>query len=173
MKTKSLVVAAFFVAFICILAPFSLYLGTIPITLGLFAVCVSSALLGSKKGVIAVLIYLFIGAIGVPVFAGFLGGAQVLFRHTGGYLWGYIPCAFIVGFGCERFSFKWRVPIFVTLGVISCNLIGTLWYMVTMNLTFFYALEVTMVSFILGDTVKIAACSILIPILKKAYDRIL
>ena len=172
MKTKSLVVVAFFVAFICILSPFSLYLGTIPITLGLFAICLSSALLGSKKGVIAVLIYLFIGAVGVPVFAGFLGGVQVLFRHTGGYLWGYIPCAFIVGFGCERFSFKGHLPLFLTLGVIVCNLFGTVWYMISMNLPFFYSLEVTSISFLLTDTVKIVACCVLVPILKKPFKKL-
>ena len=173
MKTKSLVTVAFFVAFICILAPFSLYVGTIPITLGLFAVCLSSALLGGKKGVIAVLIYLLIGAIGVPVFAGFLGGVQVLFRHTGGYLWGYIPCALVVGFGCERFSFRGHIPLFVTLGVVMCNLLGTIWYMTYMNLSFFYAFEITSVSFILTDIVKIVACSVLIPILKKTCRKFL
>ena len=170
MKTKSLVVVAFFVAVICVLSPFSLYLGAIPVTLGLFAVCLSSALLGSKKGVIAVLIYLLIGAIGVPVFAGFLGGIQVLFRHTGGYLWGYIPCAFIVGFGCERFSFKGHLPLFLTLGVIVCNLFGVVWYMISMNLSFFYSLEVTSISFLLTDTLKIVACCVLVPILKKRFN---
>ena len=172
MKTKSLVVVAFFTAFICILSPFSLYFGTIPVTLGLFAVCLSSALLGSKKGVIAVLIYLFIGAVGIPVFAGFLGGVQVLFRHTGGYLWGYLPCALIVGFGCERFSFKGHLPLFLTLGVIVCNLFGTVWYMISMNLSFFYALEVTSISFLLTDSVKIIACCILAPILKKSFSKL-
>ena len=95
MKTKPLVITAFFIAIICILSPFSIYLGAIPLTLGSLAISLSAAILGSKKGVAAVLVYLFIGAIGVPVFAGFAGGAQVLFHHTGGFLWGYIPCAFV------------------------------------------------------------------------------
>ena len=173
MKTKPLVVTAFFVAIICILSPFSIYLGAIPLTLGSLAISLSAAILGSKKGVIAVLIYLLIGAVGVPVFAGFSGGAQVLFHHTGGFLWGYIPCAFSVGFGCERFSFKGHLPLFLTIGTLLCNLCGTLWFMVSANVGFFYALEVCFIAFLLTDFIKIVACSIFVPVLKKSIGKIL
>ena len=171
MKTKSLVITAFFVAIICVLSPFSIYLGTMPLTLGSLAVSLSAAILGSKRGVIAVLIYLFIGAIGVPVFAGFLGGFQVLFRHTGGFLWGYIPCAFIIGFGCERFSFKWHLPLFLVIGTAICNLCGAIWFSISVNVSFFYALEVCFVAFLLTDFMKIMACCVFVPVLKKAIGK--
>lgn len=171
MKTKSLVITAFFVAVICVLSPFSIYLGTLPLTLGSLAISLSAAILGSKRGVIAVLIYLLIGAVGVPVFAGFLGGVQVLFRHTGGFLWGYIPCAFIIGFGCERFSFKGHLPLFLVIGALVCNLCGAIWYAVTVNVGLIYALEVCLIAFLPTDFIKIVACCVLVPVLKKSIGK--
>ena len=173
MKAKPLVTVALFVAMICIISPISIYLGIIPLTLGSLVISLSAALLGSRKSVIAVLIYLFIGAVGVPVFAGFAGGVQVLFHHTGGFLFGYIPCAFIIGFGCERFSFMGHLPLFLVTGTLLCNLCGTLWFMVSANVGFLYALEVCFVAFLLTDAIKIIICCVLVPVLKKSLKRFL
>ena len=64
--------------------------GPVPFTLQTFAVFLAAGLLGGKRGSIAVLIYILLGAIGLPVFAGFKGGIGALLGTTGGYILGFI-----------------------------------------------------------------------------------
>ena len=70
---------------------------TVPITLQTMGVCLVSGLLGLKRGTLATLVYIVLGAIGIPVFAGFSGGMGVILGSTGGYIVGFIFTALIVG----------------------------------------------------------------------------
>ena len=101
MKTKDLTQIALLSALICILAPWSVPVGPVPVTLATFAIYTVSAAAGKRKGVVAVLVYLLIGAIGLPVFSNFTGGAQKVLGVTGGYMVGYVPMAFITGWMAE------------------------------------------------------------------------
>ena len=102
-KTKELAYIALMTAVISVLAPISLpIVGEVPISLATLAVMLSGVLLGSRNGAAAAALYLVLGAIGVPVFAGYTSGAGILFGVTGGYLFGYIPLAFLSGWFYER-----------------------------------------------------------------------
>ncbi|RPJ40883.1 MAG: biotin transporter BioY, partial [Candidatus Latescibacterota bacterium] len=81
----------------------------VPISGQSFAVLLVGALLGSRRGSAAVLLYLAEGAVGLPVFAGGAGGAAYLVGPTGGYLAAFLPAAFVVGALCER-GWDKRVP---------------------------------------------------------------
>ena len=72
---------------------------TVPFTLQTFAVFCSLGLLGGRRGTAAILVYLLLGALGVPVFAGFSGGIGILFGTTGGYLLGFILMGLIYWLG--------------------------------------------------------------------------
>ena len=72
----------------------------IPITGQSLGVLLAGAWFGPRNGVLAVLLYLTLGAVGVPVFAGFSSGWDVLMGATGGYLWGFIPAAIVSGYLC-------------------------------------------------------------------------
>ena len=76
-------------AVICVLAPFSLPIGPVPISLTNLAIYFVLYMLGVKRGTISYLVYLLIGLVGVPVFSGFTSGPGKLFGPTGGYLIGY------------------------------------------------------------------------------------
>ena len=69
MKTKDMVLTGVFAAVICVFAPFTIPIGAVPISLATFAVYLAAAVLGTKKGTLAVLIYILIGMAGVPVFS--------------------------------------------------------------------------------------------------------
>ena len=69
----------------------------VPINLALLAVWLCGSVLGAKRGALAILVYLLLGAIGVPVFHGFMGGIGVLAGPTGGYIIGYLPAVVIFG----------------------------------------------------------------------------
>ena len=74
MKTKDLTLIAVMAALICVAGPLSVAVGPIPISLCSFAVYLAGAILGWKRGALAVIVYLLIGLTGVPVFSGFSGG---------------------------------------------------------------------------------------------------
>ncbi len=182
-KTVWMTEVALMAAVLCVLAPFSIPIGEIPITLATFAVYLTAAILGSKKGTASVLIYLLIGMVGVPVFSNFTGGAAKLAGPTGGYLIGYLPCAFLVGFLAER-EFKAiknlngvaknafeliHSALAMVLGTVLCYLFGTAWFMYQMSETYTVAqaLAICVVPYLAFDTVKIVlATAIAVPIRK-------
>ena len=96
-STKNLVLCAMCAALTCVLAPISIPIGTVPISLATFAVMLSAAVLGPKLGVISQAVYLLLGCIGVPVFAGFSAGVNCIVGPTGGYLMGYLVLALVEG----------------------------------------------------------------------------
>ena len=103
----------------------------VPFTMQTFAVFCSLNLLGGKKGTIAVIVYLLIGAIGVPVFSGFKSGYAILIGPTGGYMLGFIfmGLIFIAGEILGKGKLKIRIAAMV-IGLIVCYAFGTAWFMV-------------------------------------------
>ena len=91
-RTKQMVLIALMTAVTCVLGPLSIPLpfSPVPISLTNFAIFLAIFVLGMKNGTISFIIYLLLGAIGVPVFSSFRGGLQVLAGPTGGYLIGFI-----------------------------------------------------------------------------------
>ena len=161
MKTKDLTQIALLSALICILAPWSVPVGPVPVTLATFAIYTVSAAAGKRKGVVAVLVYLLIGAIGLPVFSNFTGGAQKVLGVTGGYMVGYVPMAFITGWMAERFAGKrWSAPAGMLLGTAVLYAFGTAWFMVVSGNGLAASLAMCVVPFLPGDIIKIVAASL-------------
>ena len=105
-RTKQMVLIALMTAVTCVLGPLSIPLpfSPVPISLTNFAIFLAIFVLGMKSGTISFIIYLLLGAIGVPVFSSFRGGLQVLAGPTGGYLIGFIFLALIMGFALDHFN---------------------------------------------------------------------
>ena len=96
MKTREIAYIGLCTALIAVCSWISIPL-TVPITLQTFAIFLTVALLGLKNGTITVLVYILLGAIGLPVFSGFKSGAAVLLGTTGGYIIGFLFSAIVVG----------------------------------------------------------------------------
>ncbi len=158
LRTLELVTIALMAAILCILAPISLPLSFTPIqlTLGLFAVLLVGIMLGSTRGVICVLIYILLGAVGAPVFSGYIGGIQKLLGPSGGYIWGYLPLVWITGFAVEHFSNRWYATLVGALiGTLACYSLGTVWLAWEMQLTPMAALWAGVIPFVPFDCAKI------------------
>jgi biotin transport system substrate-specific component len=147
---------------------------TVPFTLQTFAVFCSLGLLGGRRGTVAILVYLLLGALGVPVFAGFSGGIGILFGTTGGYLLGFILMGLVYWLG-ERLSMDNRNIriISMILGLLLCYAFGTAWFMFvyarqTGAIALGTALAWCVVPFILPDLVKMALALLLSGRLRKA-----
>ena len=103
----------------------------VPFTLQTFAVFFILMLLGGERGTISILIYILLGAIGVPVFAGFSGGIGILLGNTGGYILGFVFIGLIYTLFTRVFKKK---SIFIkiaalVIGLAICYAFGTIWFM--------------------------------------------
>lgn len=180
MKTKNLVLCAVCAALTCVLAPLSIPVGgMVPITLATFAVMLSGVLLGGRFGALSQVIYLIIGAVGVPVCAGYTPALPRLLGPTGGYLIGYIPLAFICGAVYSRWGkgssgvMKYAALIGgMIAGTAILYAFGTAWFCILNRVDLIYALTICVVPFLIGDAIKIAVVAVLAPQLEKALARI-
>lgn len=171
-KTLTLVYCGAFVALIAICSWISIPL-TIPFTLQTFAVCLTTALLGTKRGTITVLVYILLGLVGVPVFSGFKGGVGALMGPTGGYIIGFIFTALIVGIMTEKMGKS--IPILaiaMVIGILVCYAFGTVWFVNVYTKTkepvgIAAALSWCVFPYLIPDAVKIALATFLTTRLKK------
>ena len=161
-------VCAALCAVLCVVCPFTVPVGVVPVTLATFAVSCIGGLAGGKKGLIATALYLLIGCVGVPVFAGFRGGAYVLIGPTGGFLWGYLPLVAAAGFTSDCTDSRAALCGAFFGGTAALYLCGALVYALSAKVSFLAALSVCVVPFLPFDVVKIAAATALSPRFKKA-----
>lgn len=155
-------------AVICILGPFSLPIGPVPISFTNLAIYIALYVLGMKRGTISYLIYLLIGLVGVPVFSGFTGGPQKLFGPTGGYLIGFIPMAVIAGIVIDKCMKKWYFCLLAMIaGTWVCYLFGTAWLAFQANMTFKAALAAGVIPFIIEDLIKMVLALLIGPQIHK------
>lgn len=166
-------VTALMAAVICVVAPFSIPIGSVPITFATFAVYISLYVLGWKKATIACLIYIAIGIIGLPVFSGFGAGIGKVVGPTGGYLVGYLLITLVGGYLVEKFRGKIVLSFAgLLIGTILCYLAGTIWLLLQMNLSFAAAVGIAVLPFIPGDCAKIIVAGVLGPVIQKSIHAI-
>lgn len=171
---RGMVFMAIFAALICVAAPFSVQIGPIPITLATFAIYLAGAVLGGKRGMIAVIVYIMLGAIGLPVFSNFNGGFTALLGPTGGYIIGYVPLVLITGIFAEMNSKKhWTMIIGMLLGTVALYAFGTAWFMIMTQSSLGRALTLCALPFIPGDGLKIVCVSAIAIPLKGKLNRIM
>ncbi len=145
----------------------------IPFTLQTFAVFLAVAVLGGKRGTLSVVVYVLLGAIGVPVFSGFTGGIGIIMNTTGGYIIGFIFSALAMWLIENLLGRKiWVQAISMVIGLIICYAFGTAWFMLvymrsTGAVGLLTVLGWCVIPFIIPDAVKIALALILSNTLRK------
>ena len=171
-KTHDMVFIAVFAVLMAICSWISIPMA-VPFTLQTFGVFIAVGILGGKNGTLAVLIYIILGAIGVPVFAGFQGGIGVLAGSTGGYIVGFLFSALVM-WAMEKFLGRKPVVqiLSMVLGLIVCYAIGTVWFMVVYTnnsgaVGLGTVLGWCVIHFIIPDLVKIALAFVLSRRLRK------
>ena len=172
-SSKKLAVVGLLAALICVAAPFSVPIGLVPVSLATFAIYIVAAVYDYRAAVIAVLIYIALGACGVPVFSGFRGGAQVLAGATGGYIVGYIFLALTEGLIIDKFENKiFAYPIAMIFGTAVLYAFGTAWFIIIMKTSFVAALATCVLPFLIFDALKIAAATAISLPLRRAVKKV-
>ena len=125
-KIKDITYVALFVAVIAIVSQIAIPMPSlVPITLQTFAVSMCGYILGYKKGFVAIIVYIALGAAGAPVFSSFQGGISVLVGYSGGFVFGFIPLVILCGIIRDK---KLGILLGI-IGVILCHILGIIWYM--------------------------------------------
>lgn len=104
-------------------------LPSVPITLQTMGICLVAGLLGMKRGTLATLVFIALGAIGMPVFSEFTGGISIILGQTGGYIVGFIFTSLIIGFVSDKFKGR-LIPLILSMvaGISVCYAFGTAWF---------------------------------------------
>ena len=159
-KIQRITQCALFSAVICLLSPWCVTVGTVPITLSLFAVVLTGSILSPGMALVSVCVYILIGAVGVPVFSGFQGGPATLINLTGGFIWSYIPVVVLISI-CQQKGAIAKI-LLALIALIVCYLIGTMQYMlITGTKSLLSALGVCVAPFAIFDIIKFAVAAII------------
>jgi len=158
------VYASLLAALIAAGAYLALPIGPVPIVLQNFFIFLSGLLLGPRWGAASVGVYLMAGALGLPVFAGGIGGIGRFAGPTGGYLLGYLPAVYMIGWISKKSKGRGALDVLAMVcGSIVIYTCGVSWLKILSGMTLAKTLAVGMYPFILGDGLKIAAA---VPIVK-------
>lgn len=150
---------------------------SVPFTLQTFAIASALLFLGGLDALLSVLLYVLLGAVGLPVFSSFTGGVAVLMGPTGGYILGFVVMALVYWLMTSVFKDKLITKIIaITVGMIFCYLSGSLYYVFIGSngdfiQGFITALSVCVLPFIIGDIIKITLAFLLVLRLSKILKR--
>ena len=161
-----LAMTAIMAAVTCVLAPLSIPIGPVPVSLTILAIYLALYLLGWKLGTVSFVVYLLLGLVGLPVFSGFSGGLGKLAGPTGGYIIGFLPMAIVAGLFIDRFRNRGLQFVGMVLGVVICYAFGTAWFCISTGSTLAAALGLCVLPFLPFDLAKIVIVLILGPILR-------
>lgn len=162
-----MVLIAMMAAVLAIMAQITIPIGAVPFSMSVFGVFLAGAVLPPLSAAACVGVYLFLGCVGLPVFAQFRAGPQVLFGPTGGFLLGYFALALAVSVAIRLGANMWVQCAAALLGLAVMYMCGTLWFMLLMDAGFAQALAMCVAPFVLFDVVKGAVALLLARALRR------
>ena len=175
MKIKRIVLTSLMAGLIAICSWLTIP-SVVPFTMQTFAIFCALLLLGGLDGTIAILVYVVLGMIGVPVFSGFRGGVAHILGPTGGYIVGFVATGLIyllMELVFSKFNGKKRIAfeiISLFIGLLACYTIGTIWFYVvnsTSGYNFWKILMLCVIPYIIPDLIKLILAVMLCTKLKK------
>jgi biotin transport system substrate-specific component len=164
-RTRSVSLVFAFSLLVALSAQIVIPVGPVPITAQTFAVLLTGALLGSRLGAAAIIVYLAEGATGLPFFSAGRGGIAHLLGPTGGYLIAFPAAAFITGAFAEHGWDKrfLTAAAAMAIGSLIIMLSGWAWFSLLTNTPLAVAFQTSVLTFIPGDIIKILLAAALLP----------
>lgn len=162
-STKDITLTALFAALTAVGAIISIPIGPVPITLQILFTMLAGIILGARLGALSQLVYVILGLVGLPVFAGFTGGISTIMKPSFGYLIGFIAAAFVIGKISEKYGKQNFLALLVAciIGDAVIYLIGVPYmyliikYVLLANMSILKAVNIGLLIFIPGDLAKI------------------
>ena len=152
---------ALMTAVLCILAPLSVPIGPVPISLATFVIYLFVYIFGTGMSTASVALYLLIGFVGVPVFSGYTAGVARLAGPTGGFLVGFLFVTIVGGFILDKIKRNAFMGIVAfLLSTVLLYALGTLWYVALIGGTIMQAMLVCVTPFVVVDIIKMVAAAL-------------
>ena len=169
-STKTIVMTGMMTAVLAVLSQIQIPMPSgVPVTMQTFGVALCACVLGWKMGTASVAVYLLLGALGVPVFAGLSGGLGTITGPTGGFLIGFLPMALLTGLFTPSKN-KVGTVLCSAAGLAACHLLGAIQFMILMKMDFVASLMLVSVPYLLKDVISVAAAFIVGAAVKKALN---
>lgn len=156
MKNSRIVFPAILCALFCVLSPITIPIGPVPMSLSTLVLGIIVLTMTLKDAVLIVLLYLLVGAMGLPVFSGFGSGIGHIIGPSGGFLIGYIPYV-LSGSVIHKINPRRKLydVIALIISTVTLYIFGSVYYMLSVNVTFKTSLIITILPFILPEIGKI------------------
>lgn len=163
MSVRDICYAGLFAAVIAVMAQISIPMPLgVPMTMQTFAITLAAVVLGAKLSALSSLIYLILGAVGIPVLANFSGGFDKFVGPTGGFLISFPLMAFIIGWGAEhRKDFKGAYVLALILGTVVNYVVGVALFCVVTNGSVAAGITACVLPFIPTAIIKAVLASII------------
>ena len=142
----------------------------VPITLQTFAVALCGCVLGWKRGLASTVIYILLGTVGVPVFAGMTGGPSWLAGYSGGFLWGFLFLSALCGVGMAQKNIVIRVSCGLA-GLAVCHLLGVIQFRIVASTSIPVAFLSVSVPYLVKDVISVAGAFVVaLPVRKALFS---
>ena len=166
-KTVDIVLIGMFAAILGILSQIQVPSPTgVPMTMQTFGVALIGVFLGRKKGLLTMLVYVLLGVVGVPVFAGLSGGPQALVSYSGGFIWGFFILALCCAIGETRKNYVFKMGLGIA-GVAACHILGILQFMVVAASGFVESFLLVSAPYLIKDILSVLLAYIIGGVLRK------
>lgn len=127
----------------------------VPFTMQTFALYLTLMLLGGKKGICSILLYVLLGIAGIPVFSGFGSGLGYILGPTGGFILGFILCGIIFAITEKLCTKASHSLVILSIGTVLCYITGTLWFMFSTDTGFLESVLLCTLPYIIPDALKL------------------
>ena len=161
-RIKKITILSITVAILAIIAPISINVSLIPFNLSLFIIFIISSIFSLKDSLIIILLYIILGLIGLPVFAGYVNAYEALSSISGGFILGFIPCIISINL-IQKINKNSYIITFASMfvGLVLCYLLGIIHFMLLTSSSIIYAFSVAILPFIFIDLLKIIIACII------------
>ena len=174
-KITDIVLCALFAAIIAILSQIAIPMPSgVPVTLQTFAIALCGYYLCTVRATVSTLVYVLIGAVGVPVFSGFKGGFASIVGPTGGFIIGFIAMAAICGVSFRTLPDKFRVPVRIAMGIAglaACHIFGFVQYSLISGKDLLTSFLLVSVPYLVKDIISVVAAYFAALAISKALKR--
>ena len=171
LSIRSMAQMAVLTALLAVLSQISIPMPSgVPVTLQTLAVALCGFVLGAGPGAASVGLYILLGAVGMPVFAGFSGGFGALVRMTGGFIWGFLPFAALCGLAIGRRNIL-PTALLALAGLAICHSLGVLQFSLVTGTGLLSSAALVSLPYLVKDAISVTAAYLLALPVNRALER--
>ncbi|WP_367367271.1 biotin transporter BioY [Leuconostoc pseudomesenteroides] len=170
-NTQRIAITAVLTALLLIIGPLAINVGPVPMTLQTLIVALVASVASTRVSLTAIGLYIVLGALGLPVFAGYSSGFAVLIGPTAGYLWSFLLYAPIIGLTIKHTLNILALIVANVVAVVVNLAIGTVWLSISTHMSATAAIAAGVTPFVLSGLIKILVVVLATVLIRQATQK--